>query len=82
MKVILNTTRSSSERYTLIDEPMGNYGQPSNSPNHEFSVANGVDGGCGYQGYMSIDYFFSLDYIPKEAKIKCKQVLKDKGYKV
>lgn len=70
MKLILNNTKSSSDRYTLIDGSMGCAGEPTNHVNHKFSVANGIDRGRGYQGYSSVSYFLKQDHVPKEAKAK------------
>lgn len=63
MKIILNKTKNSRDRYTLINKGMGGFGLPENHPNNMYSVINGVDRGNGYQGYMSIDYFLSCDYL-------------------
>lgn len=82
MKVILNKTRRSSDRYTLISGSMGSHGEPrSNSPNHKFKIANGVDRGNGYQGYMAVNYALGEDsYLSDGIKNKIKQTLKLLGY--
>lgn len=81
MKAILNKTRNSSERYTLISGSMGSYGEPSDSPNHKFEIASGINRGNGYQGYMAVSYFLSSDsYAPEEAKQKCMKILRKIGY--
>jgi len=83
MKVILNKTKNSSERHTLISGSMGSAGEPATSPNHKFKVANGVDRGNGYQGYMAVSYFLNGEcYAPKEAVNKCKKILQNLGYKL
>ena len=81
MKIILNVTRKSSERYTLIDEPMGCCGEPITSATHRYSIANGVDRGAGYQGYQSVDYFLKCEYISDNLKKHLKDVLISLGYK-
>ena len=69
MKIILNKTKSSSQRFTLLSGAMGNYGEPRNSPNHYYEIVNGVDRGRGYQGYMSITYALSdRSSLPEEIK--------------
>jgi len=82
MKRILNKTKNSSERYTLISGSMGNHGEPETSPNHRFCVANGVNRGNGYQGYTAVNYFFTQDYIAQEIKDELKRVLISYGYKM
>ncbi|MFA5935040.1 MAG: hypothetical protein WC827_04095 [Candidatus Paceibacterota bacterium] len=80
MKIILNKTKRSSERYTLISGAMGSYGELKTSPNHSFNIANGIDKGNGYQGYSPVTYFLTSDFAPIEAKNKCKEILKSFGY--
>jgi hypothetical protein len=83
MKVILNKTKNSSGRYTLVSGSMGRYGEPKESPNHKFEVCNGIDKGKGYQGYMAVTYALSEDScLPKEAKEKLKATLKALGYNI
>lgn len=79
MKLLLNKTRNVRDRYYLIDGKMGCYGEPDNHANHKYQVANGVDRGNGYQGYMSVSYALTLDYFPKEAKAKILAILKKEG---
>ena len=78
----LNITRSSYERYYVIDGSMGGCGEPKDSPNHKYTIANGVDRGNGYQGYMSVTYALFQDVIPHEAIKNLKSFLILKGYKV
>jgi hypothetical protein len=80
MKTILNKTTKTRERYTLINESMGNCNEPNNSPTHKYSIANGIDRGNGYQGYMSIDYFLTIDYISNDIKNNLKKILVSLGY--
>lgn len=79
MKLLLNKTRNVRDRYYLIDGKMGSYGEPDNHANHKYQVANGVDRGNGYQGYMSVSYALTLDYFPEEAKAKILAILKKEG---
>jgi len=75
MKLTLTRSKSSLERYYLIPGSMGCAGEPLNHANHKYLIANGVDNGNGYQGYMSISYFLKQDYIPKSAKQKVIRLL-------
>jgi hypothetical protein len=77
MKIILNKTKNSSERYTLIDGSMGNYGEPSNHANHKFQIVSGSDRGHGYQGYTSVSYFLTQSHVLQEAKDKVKAICKE-----
>ncbi len=79
MKLLLNSAKSSSDRYYLIDGSMGSYGEKPNHVNHKYQIANGVDRGNGYQGYMSVSYFLTLDYIPQEAKEKVISICKEQN---
>jgi hypothetical protein len=58
---------------------MGCAGMPPNHANHKYQIANGIDKGNGYQGYMSVSYFLSADYIPTEAKTTLKTFLKSEN---
>lgn len=78
--MILNKTTKASERYHIIRGSQGSAGDPPDWPTHKFEIANGVDRGHGYQGYMSVTYFFTKAYVPEEAKRKCKEFLKQLGY--
>ena len=69
-KISLTHSRSSRDRYYLITGSMGCYGTPVNHVNNEYSIANGIDKGNGYQGYMSVSYFLTLEHIPQSAKNK------------
>lgn len=80
MKFILNKTRSSWHRYTLIDEGMGGAGDPPHYPTHRYSVVNGVDRGNGYQGYSSIRYFLKEAYVPARAKRSLSIKLREMGF--
>lgn len=68
MKLQLTHSKSSRDRYYLISGSMGSYGTPDNHVNQKYEIAEGIDRGNGYQGYMSVSYFLTLDYIPKSAK--------------
>jgi len=83
VKKILNNTRRSYDRYTLIDGHMGSSGCPAGHANHVFEIGCGIDRGNGYQGYCSIDYFmFSPDWPSGalEARENLKKILKELGY--
>jgi len=79
---ILNKTKSSYNRYHILNGSMGNYGEPPTSPNHDFEIANGVDRGNGYQGYMSVTYALKKGSMPVEAQNKLRKILKEKGYHI
>jgi hypothetical protein len=79
MKIILNKTKKSSQRYTLINEPMGCYCDPARYPTHKYSIANGVDKGKGYQEYQSLTNFLIHGDI--EIKNELIKILKSLGYK-
>lgn len=81
MKMILNKTKNSSERYTLISGSMGNSGEAANHANNHFEIVNGIDRGNGYQGYISVSYFLTLDYIEQDMKDKVKAFLKERNLK-
>lgn len=68
MKVQLTHSKSSRERYYLIQGQMGSAGESRNHVNHHAEIANGIDRGNGYQGYMAVSYFLKLEYIPQSAK--------------
>jgi len=79
MKIILNKTRKSSERYTLISGSMGCYGTPPNHVNNFLEVVGGIDRGNGYQSYSSVSYF--LEECRDEEMIrKVKEVVSSLGY--
>lgn len=81
MRIKLNTTRSSRDRYWLTNGSMGCYGEPKNHANHVFEVVNGVDKGNGYQGYMSVSYAMApQSYMPEEARINLRKELTRLGY--
>ncbi len=80
MKTILNKTKKSSDRYTLINEGMSGHSEPKNSPLHNYSVANGVDRGYGYQGYTSINYFLEDEHISNSIKLRLRKELKKLGF--
>lgn len=79
MKLALTNSKSSRERYYLINGSMGSYGEPANHANHKYKIANGIDKGNGYQGYISVSYFLSLEYIPASAKNKLIALLKSQN---
>lgn len=70
MKLILNKTKKSTCRYTLLTGQMGSAGEKSNHVNHKYEIGIGVDRGNGYQGYASVSYFLSQPYYPQVAKGK------------
>ena len=77
MKIPLNKSRRASERYYLIEGSMGSYGEPENHANHKYQVANGIDRGNGYQGYMSVSYALNgCEWLSTEAKAKIKEILR------
>lgn len=81
--MILNKTRSHRDRYRIVPGNMGNHGDPKDYPTHKYHVVNGVNRGNGYQGAMSVEYFFSKDahrYIPEEARKNAVKFLLDHGY--
>ena len=80
MKIILNKTNRPMDRYTLVSDSMGCAGEPENHPSHKYSVANGVDRGNGYQGYTSIDYFLTQEYVPQDVKNNLRKTLVNLGY--
>ncbi len=77
--MILNKTKSASDRYQIIPERMGCHGMPANHANHKYSIANGVDRGNGFQGYTSISYFLTQDFISQEIKNKVIAFCKEKN---
>jgi len=80
MRVILNNTIKHSDRYSLINEGQGGYGDPLYYPTHKFCVVNGIDRGNGYQGYLSVTYALQHDSVPKEVKARLKALLIRNGY--
>ena len=76
--MILNTTTKARDRYRIINDGMGCHGDPISDPTHHWSIAEGVDRGNGYQGYMSLDYFFQADFVPRTAKATCCAFLRGK----
>jgi hypothetical protein len=80
MVVILNKTKSARDRFSLVDQPMGGYGEPPTSPTHKYSVGHGVDRGNGYQGYSSIPYFLTDASVDQETKFKLVEELVKLGY--
>lgn len=78
-KILLIGGKSSYNRYYLISGSMGNHGTPANHVNNKYSIANGVDMGNGYQGYMSVSYFLSLPYTPQSAKNKIIDICNAEG---
>ena len=76
MKIQLTKSKSSRDRYYLVDGSMGGYGETANHANNHFEIVNGIDRGNGYQGYMSVSYFLENKYIPEEAKNKVRGILK------
>lgn len=76
-KYILNRTRCSSERLTLVKDGrgMGGAGQAEGHYSRQWYVAYGVDRGNGYQGGMNVDYALGKDHVPAEAKAKIREIL-------
>jgi hypothetical protein len=79
-KIALTHSRSSRERYYLISGYMGNLGKSYNHVNNHFKIANGIDKGNGYQGYMAVSYFLKQDSIPQSVKDMIIKICKEKGY--
>lgn len=82
MKIALNKAASSRKRYYLVNGSMGSAGESANHATKHLEVVNGIDRGHGYQGYMSVSYALACDYIPKEAKAKIREVIKENGYSI
>lgn len=81
MLIPLNKSRSSRDRYYLINQSMGNAGSPANAPENSYSVVNGIDRGNGFQGYMSIPYCLKeCKYFPEDAKQNLIKELQKLGY--
>lgn len=79
MKMQLTYSKSSRERYYLIDGGMGCAGEPANHANHKYQIANGIDKGRGYQGYISVSYFLQQTFIPQHAKTKVINLLRSEN---
>ena len=72
-KHILNKTTKHNERYTLIKDGrgMGGYGKPDDHYLNNWYIATGLNHPVsGYNGFMAIDYFLGLGYVPEEVKRK------------
>lgn len=54
---------------------MGGAGMPDDHYLRNWIVAQGTNRGNGYQGYMSIDYALTADYISDSAKTKIRKKL-------
>jgi hypothetical protein len=79
MKIQLTHSKSSRDRYYLMEGKMGCAGEPPNHANNHFEIANGIDRGNGYQGYMAVSYFLrEMSHVPQSAKNKVIQILKEK----
>lgn len=81
--MILNKTKSHRDRYRIVPGNMGNAGDPKDYPTHKYHIVNGINRGNGYQGCMSVAYFFSEDthrYVPEEARKNCVKFLLAHGY--
>lgn len=76
--MILNKTQNSGDRYRIIPGSKGCHGCPANHANHKFEIANGVDRGNGYQGYTSISYFLTQEFISQDIKDKVIRFCKDR----
>lgn len=69
MQIALNKSRSSRDRYYLVNKSMGCYGLPEDAPDHKYSVINGIDRGNGFQGGLSIKCALTeCKYFPEDAK--------------
>jgi len=79
MNQILVKTRIARERYRIIDGSMGSCGTPTNHVNNKYEIAEGIDRGNGYQGYMSVSHFLTLDYVPNSAKNAVREICKKEG---
>lgn len=80
IKIKLNTTTKSSQRYYLLNQSQGSYNTPAYYPNHCYCVVSGSDRGNGYQGYYSIDYFLTSDLFDVELKKNLIFHLENLGY--
>jgi hypothetical protein len=81
--VILNKTRSPHHRYRVIHDGhgMGSFGDPPDSPQHEYVIACGTNSPTdGYQGYMSIGHVLKSSHFPKDARKALISFLKEKGF--
>lgn len=76
-KIQLTKSKSALARYYLIcdGQGMGGAGNPKSHYSNRWTVVNGVDRGNGYQGYMSVDYALTVDYLPDSAKAIIRQHL-------
>jgi hypothetical protein len=77
MKIQLTHSKSSRERYYLVNGKMGGYGEPENHANNVFEIVNGIDRGNGYQGYTSVSYFLTEKHVPQSAKNKVIAICKE-----
>jgi hypothetical protein len=78
--IILNKTRKHRERYRIVNGGMGYYKDPKDSPNYKYHIAIGVNRGNGYQGAMSIEYFFNEEKPPFFARVNAIEFLIAEGY--
>ena len=78
--VLFNKSKNCRDRYYLLHGSMGGAGEPANHANNHFEVVNGVDLGDGYQGYMSVSYALSYEYLPKVVKAALRACLSRMGY--
>jgi urocanate hydratase len=74
-KYLGNTDGTIRGRLYLMsgDGGMGGAGESKDHYLNRFSIAEGIDRGCGFQGYMSIDYALAQEYIPQQIKDKIKK---------
>lgn len=79
MNLILVKTRNPRDRYRLIDGSSGRHGTTKNHVNNYFQIVAGIDKGNGYQCYLSVSYFLTLDYVPQQAKETVIQICKERG---
>jgi len=65
----------------MLPGNMGNGGDPKHSPNHKFHISYGINRSFGYQGSMSVTYFFTEQpNVPDEARQNAIKFLQSNGY--
>jgi len=76
--MILNRTRKTRDRYTVVGGSMGCHGMANGHANHHYEIRNGNP--SNPSGIMSVSYFLTLDYVPQEAKDNLRKFLTDRGF--
>lgn len=78
LKITLVSSRRPRERFYLIKDGkgMGGAGLATSHYLNNYVVANGVERGNGYQGYTSVDYALSVDFLPEFAKQRIREAIK------